>query len=215
MLALFRPWLILVGSFLLYCSVILASIFNGTGLTAAIRDLGQTCGLSVFVGSVSNLGYLIFCSSAAIPLFASLTSTFSVRSQNKSLLLSGGIFSAWLTLDDMFLIHDRYVNQEVLYVIYAAFAVYLLIRHRITIQKTGGSLIFLASVTLMGLSIVTDKFQRVLGSLFSLSYQEVQFFEEGLKFMGQSYWLYFWCIASAFAINTSLKEAFLRHTDSD
>ena len=48
---------------------------------------------------------------------------------------------------------------------------------------------FLVSVVLLGLSVLTDALQ----GLWPNSYETVQIFEEGFKFLGIAAWLSFWC----------------------
>ena len=45
-------------------------------------------------------------------------------------LLCGGAFSLLLCLDDMFLLHDRYIGSTFLYSLYAVFALLILFRFR-------------------------------------------------------------------------------------
>jgi hypothetical protein len=43
-------------------------------------------------------------------------------------LLAGGLFSLLLCLDDMFLLRDRCISANVLYLLYIVFAVLILVR---------------------------------------------------------------------------------------
>ena len=62
-------------------------------------------------------------------------------------------------------------------------------RFRGPLRRFGGD-IFLVSVVLLGLSVLTD---ALYGLLPSNSYETVQIFEEGFKFLGIAAWLSFWC----------------------
>ena len=85
--------------------------------------------------------------------------------------------------------HDRYLGEAFLYITYAFFTGLLLFRFRGPLRCFGGDT-FLASVVLLGLSVLTD---ALYGLLPSNSYETVQIFEEGFKFLGIAAWLSFWC----------------------
>ena len=65
----------------------------------------------------------------------------------------------------------------------------LLFRFHGPLRRFGGDT-FLVSVVLLGLSVLTD---ALYGLLPSNSYETVQIFEEGFKFLGIAAWLSFWC----------------------
>ena len=88
----------------------------------------------------------------------------------------------------MFLVHDRYLDQLFLYITYAFFTGLLLFRFRGPLRRFGGDT-SLVSVVLLGLSVLTDALQ----GLWPDSYETVQNFEEGFKFLGIAAWLSFWC----------------------
>ena len=96
------------------------------------------------------------------------------------------MLSILLAIDDFFLIHDRYVDQKICYLVYAIFIGFLFIRRFKMIIEIEGFAFFLAG-SFLALSIVTDLIQWKL----PLSYHHVQIFEEGFKFNGAATWLYF------------------------
>ena len=108
------------------------------------------------------------------------------KAQRECLLLMG-LLSAFLALDDFFLLHDRHLGEGFCYVMYAFCSIMLLCRHYKTILKVDG-IAFLVAGSLLGLSIATDVFQSDI-TIFSDSV--VQLFEEGFKFAGMVTWLYF------------------------
>lgn len=154
-----------------------------------IRDLAQTVRYPLGVALISNLGYLLWMAAASIALFAAFS---FARGRMRGLLLSGGFFSLLLCLDDMFLLHDRYISANVLYLAYAVFAILILSRFRDLVLSSGG-LAFLVSVLLLGGSLLIDQLQ----SLYMSEYETVQLFEEGFKFIGIACWLLFWWQAAA------------------
>lgn len=88
----------------------------------------------------------------------------------------------------MFLVHDRYLGQSFLYVTYSVFTVLLLVCFREPLKRFAGDS-FLLSVVFLGSSVLIDAFQGI----FPASYETVQLFEEGAKFLGIAAWLAFWC----------------------
>ena len=165
-----------------------------------IRDLAQTCGYPIGVGMISNFGILLWGSSAAITLFVSI-SKLAEREVSK-LLLMGGIFSTILCLDDFFLLHDRYIGPDFLYVSYISMTILMSIKFWKFILRIG-LLPILFSLFFLSLSIFSDS---TLQQLFSKNYESIQLFEEGFKFLGIACWLNFWWNASIYS--TKLKKVY-------
>ena len=150
------------------------------------------------MGLISNLGYLLWMATAAICLFTACSEVSRPRGRERELLLAGGLFSLLLCLDDMFLLHDRYISANVLYLLYIVFAVLILVRYRDLVLRLGGP-VFVGAVLLLGTSLLFDKFQQVL----PIAYGPGQLFEEGVKFLGIASWLFFWWRAAAGASSGS------------
>ncbi|MFZ9851164.1 MAG: oxidoreductase [Vulcanococcus sp.] len=184
--------LALLPALLVYGLALLLSGAAGIGTELVIRDLAQTCGQPLGVGLLSNLGYLLWISAAAIALFTALSGVGAVRGRERQLLISGGLFSLLLCLDDMFLLHDRYIGSTFLYSLYAIFALLILFRFRAQVQALGGGS-FLLAVVLLGSSVMLDQLQEVI----PVAYDRVQLVEEGAKFLGIATWLAFWWQAGA------------------
>lgn len=159
-----------------------------------IRDLAQLCDSPLGVGLISSLGYLLWVSAAAIAAFGALGGSVVRRGRERQLLLSGAVFSLLLCLDDMFLLHDRYIGATSLYILYTLFTLLILVRFRSQVVQLGGGS-FLLAVGLLGLSVLIDQFQEVI----PISYGILQLVEEGAKFLGIACWLAFWWLASAAA----------------
>lgn len=177
---------------LMYVLALLLSAAAGIRPQLVIRDLAQTCDTALGVGFLSSVGYLLWISAAAIALFGALSGAVDVRGRVYQLLLSGGVFSLLLCLDDMLLLHDRYIGSGFLYSLYAVFALLILLRFRSQVQTLGGGS-FLLAVVLLGLSVIIDQLQE----LIPVDYSTLQLFEEGAKFLGIATWLAFWWQATA------------------
>ena len=190
--------LAVLPSLLVYVLALVLSGAAGIRTQLVIRDLAQHCDTPMGVGFLSNVGYLLWISAAAIALFGAWSGVIAVRGRVKQLLICGGLFSLVLCIDDMFLLHDRYVGATTLYVIYAAFALMILLRFRDQVMLLGGG-VFLLAVVLLGGSVVIDQFQDLIKEVLGVRYATTQLFEEGSKFMGIATWLAFWWHATASA----------------
>ena len=180
----------------IYVLAISLSAMAGIKGILVIRDLAQTCDSPLGVGLISNLGYLLWIATAAIALFTAYATPTYNQHKLKDLLLCGGWFSFILCIDDMFLLHDRYIGQTFLYVVYAIFAFLIVFKFRDQLLKNGGE-IFILAATLLAFSVLTDKFQRDIADIMPIKYETIQLFEEGVKFLGITTWLYFWWSASS------------------
>ena len=180
----------------IYVLAISLSAMAGIKGILVIRDLAQTCDSPLGVGLISNLGYLLWIATAAIALFSAYATPTYSQHKLKDLLLCGGWFSFILCIDDMFLLHDRYIGQTFLYVVYAIFAFLIVFKFRDQLLKNGGE-IFILAATLLAFSVLTDKFQLDIADTIPIKYETIQLFEEGVKFLGITTWLYFWWSASS------------------
>jgi hypothetical protein len=159
----------------------------GFGIMEILRDPAQQSGQSSFFGFLSNMGVWLWISSFAICLFSASTyNSIANDNRHKELLFLVGMLSLVLAVDDFFMIHDRYVNQNICYLTYALFVGALSVRHFKRIIEIDGLTFFVAGL-LLALSIFTDLIQWDI----PLKYVYSQVFEEGLKFVGAATWLYF------------------------
>jgi uncharacterized membrane protein len=191
---------------LVYVLAISLSAMAGIKGILVIRDLAQTCKSPLGVGLISNLGYLFWMATAAIALFTAYATPTHSQHKLKDLLLCGGWFSFMLCMDDMFLLHDRYIGQTLLYVVYAIFAFLIAFKFRDQLLENGGE-IFILAANLLALSVLTDKFQHEISDIIPIKYKILQLFEEGAKFLGITSWLYFWWSASSKFIRNSISIA--------
>ena len=190
----------------IYLLAISLSAMAGIKGILVIRDLAQTCDSPLGVGLISNLGYLLWIATAAIALFTAYSTPTYSQHKLKDLLLCGGWFSFILCIDDMFLLHDRYIGQTFLYVVYAIFAFLIVFKFRGQLLKNGGE-IFILAATLLAFSVLTDKFQRDIANTMPIKYETIQLFEEGVKFLGITTWLFFWWSVSSKFIRNSVSIA--------
>ena len=184
----------ILPSTILYLAILFISNFYNIKLSLVVRDLAQTCGYPIGVGMISNIGILFWGAAASICFFTTFLE--GINRESSKLLLLGGIFSSLLCIDDLFLLHDRYIGPDFLNLTYLAMSIFLLVRF-LRILKIVGLFNFLISILFLGLSIFFD---GVIQQVFNQSYQLTQLIEEGFKFIGITCWLNFWCKASSYAL---------------
>ncbi len=184
----------ILPSAILYLAILFLSNFHNIKLSLVVRDLAQTCGYPIGVGMISNIGILFWGAAASICLF--ITFSQNINRELSKLLLLGGIFSSLLCIDDLFLLHDRYVGPDFLNLTYVAISILLLIRFQRILKKIG-LFNLIISILFLGLSVFFD---GVIQQIFNQSYEVTQLIEEGFKFLGITCWLNFWCKASSYAL---------------
>ena len=188
----------LIPAFTVYVAALGISDLAGIDGQKVIRDLAQTCSTPAGVGLLSNLGYLMWLAAAAVALFTAYGGLPGIKGKQKELLTGGGWFSLILCIDDMFLLHDRYIGQTFLYVVYMLFSVLIATRYRKQLIAYKGE-IFLLAVALLGTSIAIDLLQPVERDQPAV-YMISQLIEEGSKFLGIATWVLYWWQTSASSI---------------
>jgi len=183
-----------VPALLAYLLVLWLSREAGISSIQVIRDLAETCKTPIGVGLIPALGVLLWMAAAAIALFTAL-SGLVVHPRWRGLLLLGGLLSLLLCLDDLLLLHERYIGPTFLYLFYAALAIFILVRYRDLLVDSGAGLSYLAAAFFLGSSILLEQAHKVLPFI----YEPMQLLEEGAQFIGIACWLLFWWQVSAFA----------------
>ena len=184
----------ILPSTILYLAILSISNFYNIKLSLVVRDLAQTCGYPIGVGMISNIGILFWGAAASICFFTTFLE--SINRESSKLLLLGAIFSSLLCIDDLFLLHDRYIGPDFLNLTYLAISIFLLVRFRRILKKIG-LFNLIISILFLGLSVFFD---GVIQQIFNQSYELTQLIEEGFKFIGIVCWLNFWCKASSNAL---------------
>jgi hypothetical protein len=174
---------------------------NGYHTMEIIRDFAQQMDKSSFLGFLSSIGTWLWVSATAIAFFGFLTVKSPKTYRHRELLFLLGVFSFLLAFDDFFMIHDRYINQNICYGTYAFLAIALLVRHYKTIIEINGFGFIFAGI-LLALSIFTDLIQDDL----PFRYSNIQIVEEGFKFTGGATWLFFIALVASYCPDTKRKK---------
>jgi hypothetical protein len=103
-------WTLLPAAALHAISLVWSSA-EGIDLQLVVRDLAQTCDAPLGLDFISSVRYLLWMEAASIALFAAGSGQIRGPVAWRQFAFCGGGFSLWLCLDDMFLVHDRYLGE--------------------------------------------------------------------------------------------------------
>jgi len=219
-------WLLMLALYVPAVIALLAaqyvSIRNDHSMSHFTRDpLAHFDGAPPSLGALSNLGVLLWAAAATVCLFTAavlpLERDSTVRDgaaarPPRTFFVAFGLFTAWLCLDDLFLIHERLIPawtlipEAVVYGSYAAGAALLvLVFHRQVLQSDFLPLA-LAGALFAG-SILADE-------LMDRSFRWHHFVEDGAKLLGIVSWLAYVSRASLVAIRRAGPEASSEDPDS-
>lgn len=159
----------------------------------AVAELRQPECCKIYYGAVSSLGVLIMMSAAAICLFAALLSLSRQNNTAARMLAMAGLFTAWIALDDLFLVHENVlpafgIPELVTYGMFAAYGlVYValfwreILRHNFILFGIAGC--FLATSVLIDFVFHNDSVVRLM-------------VEDGSKLVGICAWAGFHVMAA-------------------
>jgi hypothetical protein len=172
-------------------AITLVSILKGIPIHKFMRDPSAVAKVSPFIGVMSNLGVLLWCSSATMCLF----SWVFLRNRTNDIvflkfILYSGLMTILLMSDDLFLFHEKiypylfWGSEKIVYFFYGGLLLYGMMMFNKCILDTE-YLILLIAVGFFGLSITIDAFQhhieQVIGHWRIL-------FEDGFKLLGIVGW---------------------------
>ncbi len=187
----------------LQSSVPLERLFRDTIVVA--EEYPGCC--HVYDGLISNLGILLWWAAASITAFAALVAAcLSSRLYEILALAMAAVFSAWLALDDLFMLHETVLPliglpQPATYALYGAIAcAYIALSWRVVL--TASPMFLLMAISSLGLSISIDILsEHEMGAIshWLQANQRTEFLlEDGFKFLGIGFWC---CLHMAAAMN--------------
>lgn len=173
-------------------AALLLSAREGISPADLTRDPLQTRHAHFYIGFVSNLGVLVWTSSAAFSLCAGLALRGAAgRGRTARFHLVAGCLTLVLTLDDFFLFHEKIwpfftgLPDAIVMGAYAAFAAAFALRFRDRLRAGSPALLGLA-VAFLGLSVAMD--------LLLPQHDTAVFVEDGLKWFGILFWALFFTL---------------------
>lgn len=191
--ALYRVlFLIILIPLLFLAAVAVISVQTEHAIGTLTRDPMTVANLHPITGVVSNVGVLTWAVGAAVSLFTAVVLLRRGDERPFALfLLTAGLLTAWLLLDDFFLLHEiilpHYLGltERPLFLIYGTLGLGWFFLFRNEIRQTD-FLLLLSGVFFFGASILIDGFQEnvqaVVGEWRIL-------LEDGFKFIG----IFGWC----------------------
>lgn len=194
------PILITVYLFLLFVFWLLAYANHRFGFNVeyAIKDPAHLYNGHPLVGFLSNVGILLWCSASAICLFLGKLYSKYGNPRVSRFYFYSGLLSAVLLIDDFFMVHDFLfrtyfdLSQDVLYVMYIGFAVFVFVKFFDIIIRTEYLILALACVFL-GLSTAVDTFFHNKGVTLVLV-------EDGAKTFGIATWFLYYVRTGYFSV---------------
>ncbi|MEO1092617.1 MAG: hypothetical protein AAFX81_18500 [Pseudomonadota bacterium] len=144
---------------------------------------GECC--PPYYGAISNLGVLIWAAAASVGLFTALVLGSLGRWSALSFPLASGLLTGLLTLDDLYMLHDRVlpylgVPEHVVYGVYGLLALAYLLRFHGEL-RAGSLPILLIAVAAFAASVLLDQLPQVSDTHHVL-------IEDGAKFAGIVAW---------------------------
>jgi len=173
-------------SLLIIATVALAAVYMQVPVDNLTRDPTAIAELPPFYGILSNLGILLWCTSAVTCLFVWVFLRHIPDGQPSTFLLCSGLLTSMLLFDDLFLFHEvlarQYVGLDeiVVYIIYACVLVLYMSVFWRTILHTEYVLL-LSAGAFFAISLLLDVTALGLGSWGYLV-------EDGSKFLGIAGW---------------------------
>jgi hypothetical protein len=194
--------------------VIFSSI-NDVPLCHLTRDTTVVAKVPSYTGIISNIGIMLWCFTSAIYLFTStvLRNNGEMHSERVRFLLSAGLFTLFLMLDDAFLFHERIyptylgLSNNVVFILYGIISMILISVFKRSIFEVNYILFFMGFGLLAG-SVIADKIHDFkLFYLFGIHSSEIKYFiEDSLKFLGIAGWFGFFTVTCLEALSSEKTE---------
>jgi len=168
------------------------------------RDPAAIHVANLLLGALSNLGAVLWSAAASIALFAAALLRGAHASELRAYLAYAGLLTAWLLLDDLYMLHERVlpdmlgVPQRLVFAIYVALTIALFVRFRRIVATTDHRLLALA-ITCFAVSIASDQ-----GPGSWHRWPWLAFIEDGAKLLGIASWLAYFVSTAARAVRASV-----------
>ncbi|MEX1081600.1 MAG: hypothetical protein WD382_01080 [Halofilum sp. (in: g-proteobacteria)] len=190
---------------LVFGPVLVILLITGTvGLTTSvspytlISDPASITDSPFYVGAVTNIGVLMWWSTATVCLFAYTMAArlYPGRTEHRFLLWIG-LLTAVLALDDMFLLHENVapihfgIQETTVYATYAAIAAFLFLRFRRSILASDYYLLLIAAFFFVCSQLID------VARGWGMGFYGVGFIEEACKLLGIAGWLGYFAYLSA------------------
>lgn len=187
--------LFILVAYIVCLSLLAIIFFIGTKYNISFKTITgdplSTIGAHPFTGAISNIGVLLWCATASICFFSGVILSFKNHKKESLFIISSGILTFVLLIDDLFMFHDYIfysfkqfkITQPITFSIYGILTIWYIYSFYKTIFSTRYIILGIAFFFL-GMSVFTDLIIENEG----LTY----FIEDSFKFIGITSWmLYF------------------------
>lgn len=194
---------ILSVSFILIFCLVGFCYFTGTSIKDLTKDPISLTSLPFYSGYFSQLGNIFWFITAGISFFT----FYMVEGKYRKFLLFSFIFSLFLGIDDLFMIHEGFmpaigVHENFFFISYVLFAIFYLFHFKNLIIRSPFVLLLMA-FSFLGISVMWD--------IMNIPGINPYIFEDGFKIMGIISWMVYHFQVSKKVIEKTLqKEIFQR-----
>jgi hypothetical protein len=205
-------FIIFAPSLAILFSCVIVSVLFDVNMGLITRDVTATANINALTGILSNLGILLWCSTASICLFSAITLRNTRERDTFWFLLSSSMLSTYLLFDDLFQFHERLapkylgINEKLVLGMLAISVATYLIMFRLAILRTCFSILLLA-LGFLSISIIFDIIPDQWFERFG-DWDWQHFFEDGCKWLG----IASWCGYYAHAAHQLLGDNYCQHS---
>lgn len=171
------------------------------------KDRASLMRVKLYWGLLSNIGIVLWISTAAICLFTYFLLKKQNRKRLQALFLFAGIFSAILAIDDFFFFHDIIfpqilgIYEELIFLLYFIAITVFLVRFKQIILENTDTVFLIFALFFFASSLVVDiATHNSFTQHFTFSLHH--FLEDGTKLLGIMSWLVYFS-------RTAYKQTFL------
>jgi len=178
-------FVVYISTVTVLCVLVIISLQTGIRISYFTSDPATVMRAPSYIGVLSNIGILLWCSSAAICLFIFAILQKSNDKELSSFFLVSGLITSILLLDDLFLLHETiypvylHIPEKVVITGYGIMTLLYLMKFKREILKTEFLLLFFAFV-FFGASAVMD--------ILLIHVRPHYLFEDGFKLLGIVSW---------------------------
>jgi hypothetical protein len=198
-------WPLLIGIYspgiLLFLGAgILSQIIPHLTIPELVGDVAVIGKIPFYSGAISQLGLLLWSAATTLCFFTyfSLKKTDGVRKESLNFMLSSGLLSGYLMLDDTYMLHEEFfpdylkiIPEQMVIIILGISMLAYLFFNRNEILRGDYSLMLLAFM-FFGISVTLDAIPTHLyGNIYFLEKIE-HLFEDGAKFSAIVTWVTFY-----------------------
>lgn len=173
-----------------------------------MRDTASLGGLQPIAGFLSNMGILFWCISVSVNFYSAYLLSFIApqHTTERAFLLTSGLLSLYLLLDDLFQLHESSHlifpthGEKIIFLTLAIFSASYMIVFRKLIFKT--SYVWLISAfSFLAASILVDSILSL-----NLSDELLHWIEDGFKWLGIICWAGYYLSTSTQFIKQAIKK---------